>query len=122
MEYGFLGDKEQTFLWLEKASAARSELVSMLKTSRCYDFLRSDPRYADLVRRVGPTAIAQELVCSRFIVGTAHNMRLIENHAMQGIPTRANEPAEVCILSPVPTLFMKSCCSQCSQGWSGRAV
>ncbi len=53
MEYGFLGDKEQTFLWLEKAYAARSELVSMLKTSRCYDFVRSDPRYADLVKRVG---------------------------------------------------------------------
>ncbi len=53
MEYGFLGDKEETFLWLEKAYAARSELVSMLKTSRCFDFLRSDPRYADLLGRTG---------------------------------------------------------------------
>ncbi|GAC1684786.1 MAG: hypothetical protein PVS2B2_23780 [Candidatus Acidiferrum sp.] len=52
-EYGFLGDKEQTFQWLEKAYAAKSEGLSLLRISRCYDFLRSDPRYTDLEKRVG---------------------------------------------------------------------
>jgi serine/threonine protein kinase/tetratricopeptide (TPR) repeat protein len=51
-EYGYLGDKEQTFQWLEKAHTARSEVLTLLKTSRCYDFLRSDPRYADLLKRM----------------------------------------------------------------------
>jgi eukaryotic-like serine/threonine-protein kinase len=52
-EYGFLGDKEQTFQWLEKAYAARSEEMSVLRVNRGYDFLRSDPRFTDLVKRVG---------------------------------------------------------------------
>jgi tetratricopeptide (TPR) repeat protein len=52
-EYAFLGDKEQTFQWLEKAYAEKSEEFSIIKVRRCYDFLRADPRYADLLRRVG---------------------------------------------------------------------
>jgi eukaryotic-like serine/threonine-protein kinase len=52
-EYAFLGDKEQAFQWLEKAYAAKSEELSIIRVSRCYDFLRSDPRYADLEKRAG---------------------------------------------------------------------
>ena len=52
-EYGYLGDKEQTFQWLEKAFAARSEEICIMRISRCYDFLRSDPRYKDLEKRAG---------------------------------------------------------------------
>ncbi len=51
-ESSFLGDKEQAFFWLEKAFAARSEHLTLLKSMRCYDFLRSDPRYADLLKRM----------------------------------------------------------------------
>ncbi|MGB8323176.1 MAG: hypothetical protein WCE52_09460, partial [Candidatus Acidiferrum sp.] len=52
-EFGYLGDKEQTFHWLEKAYAAKSEQVSLLRTMRCYDFVRTDPRFLDLIKRVG---------------------------------------------------------------------
>ncbi len=48
-----LGDKDQAFAWLEKAYAARSIKLLFLKVSPRYDSLRSDPRFADLVRRVG---------------------------------------------------------------------
>jgi hypothetical protein len=46
-------DKEQTFLWLERAFEARSEEISIVRVNRPYDYLRSDPRYAYLERRVG---------------------------------------------------------------------
>jgi serine/threonine protein kinase/tetratricopeptide (TPR) repeat protein len=52
-EYGFLGDKEQTFVWLENAYAAKDEEMSLLRTNRCYDFIRTDPRFLDLIKRVG---------------------------------------------------------------------
>ena len=48
-----LGDKEQTFVWLEKAFQERSNYLAYLKVFPIVDPLRSDPRYADLVRRVG---------------------------------------------------------------------
>jgi hypothetical protein len=49
--YAGLGDADSTFAWLEKAYQAhetRIELASMY-----YDSFRSDPRYGDLMRRVG---------------------------------------------------------------------
>jgi len=52
-EYGCLGDKEQAFHWLEKASAEKSRGLMNLKVEFCMDSLRSDPRYADLLRRMG---------------------------------------------------------------------
>ena len=48
-----LGDKEQAFVWLEKAYAERSNYVAYLKVFPLLDPIRSDPRFADLVRRVG---------------------------------------------------------------------
>jgi serine/threonine protein kinase/Tfp pilus assembly protein PilF len=50
--YGILGDKEKAFFWLEKSFAEKSDLLRLLKTSSYYDSLRSDPRYADLLRRM----------------------------------------------------------------------
>ncbi len=48
-----VGDKDKTLAWLEKAYAEHSiELVS-LKVNPGYDPLRSDPRFEDLIRRVG---------------------------------------------------------------------
>jgi hypothetical protein len=52
-EYGFLGDKEPTLEWLEKAYQEKSDEAMTLRIRRCYDFLRSDPRYKDLERRIG---------------------------------------------------------------------
>jgi tetratricopeptide (TPR) repeat protein len=51
--YLSLGDKDQTFAWLEKAYRDRNPFMVGLKSSPRSDILRSDPRYDDLVRRVG---------------------------------------------------------------------
>jgi TolB-like protein/Flp pilus assembly protein TadD len=48
-----LGDKDQAFVWLEKAYQERSYYIAWLKVFPIVDPLRSDPRFADLVRRVG---------------------------------------------------------------------
>ncbi len=53
MVYGGLGQKDQAFEWLEKAYARRDVLVPFLKVVPEFDSLRSDPRFADLLRRVG---------------------------------------------------------------------
>lgn len=51
-KYINLGDKEQAFVWLEKAYAARSNYMSSLKVWGLYDPLRADPRFIELERRV----------------------------------------------------------------------
>jgi tetratricopeptide (TPR) repeat protein len=47
------GDKDQVFAWLERAYAERSFYLTWLKYDPQLDSLRSDPRFADLMRRVG---------------------------------------------------------------------
>lgn len=50
--YSGLQDKEKAFAWLEKAYEDRSLVsVGFIKTNPMFDPLRSDPRYADLLRR-----------------------------------------------------------------------
>ncbi len=51
--YVFLGDKDQAFEWLEKVYAERSGWMAHLRVDPRFDSLRSDPRYSDLLRRVG---------------------------------------------------------------------
>ncbi|HJQ24180.1 MAG TPA: winged helix-turn-helix domain-containing protein [Blastocatellia bacterium] len=51
--YAALGDQEQAFAWLEKAYNERSIYLAWLKTDPRLDSLRADPRFADLLRRVG---------------------------------------------------------------------
>jgi eukaryotic-like serine/threonine-protein kinase len=48
-----LGNKDEAFEWLEKAYAERSSKLLDLKLDPDFDSLRRDPRYADLVRRIG---------------------------------------------------------------------
>ena len=48
-----LGDKEQTFVWLEKAYQERSNYIAYLKVFPIVDPIRSDGRFAELVKRVG---------------------------------------------------------------------
>ena len=50
--YVLLGDKDQAFAWLNKGYEARSKLF-FLKVDPVFDPLRSDPRYSDLMRRMG---------------------------------------------------------------------
>ncbi len=52
-DYAFLGEKEKAFAWLEKAYEVRSPGTLFLKVDPRLDPLRSDPRFADLLRRMG---------------------------------------------------------------------
>lgn len=47
-----LGDKDEAFLWLNRAADQRHPGVAALKAEPAMDALRSDPRYADLLRRI----------------------------------------------------------------------
>ena len=51
--YTGLGEKDQAFEWLEKAYHGRDSLLVLLKVEPMFDPLRSDPRFQDLLRRVG---------------------------------------------------------------------
>ncbi len=51
--YARLGDKEQAIACLEKAYQEHDGGLRYLKTRPWYDPLRSDPRFQDLLRRVG---------------------------------------------------------------------
>jgi TolB-like protein len=51
--YAALGDTNQAFAWLEDSFRAHNEGLTNLKIDPCLDSLRSDPRFEDLVRRVG---------------------------------------------------------------------
>jgi len=51
--YAGLGEKDQAFAWLDRAFSERSGYLTWLTTDPQLDVLRSDPRFADLVRRVG---------------------------------------------------------------------
>lgn len=48
-----LGEKDQTFAWLERAYQEQSNILQFLKVHPYFDPIRGDPRFADLLRRVG---------------------------------------------------------------------
>ena len=51
--YTRLADKEQAFAWLAKAEQERNLVIFEIKFDGIYDSLRDDPRFQDLLRRVG---------------------------------------------------------------------
>ncbi len=51
--YTSLGDKDQAFFWLDKAFDERESKLKDIKVEPIFDPLRSDPRFAELVRRIG---------------------------------------------------------------------
>lgn len=52
--YARTGDKDRAFEWLEKAYTERDQyLFYNLKTDYHFDGIRSDPRYANLLQRIG---------------------------------------------------------------------
>jgi len=53
MVYAGLGEKDETFEWLEKASACRSLWLIFLNVHPMFADLRSDPRFKALARRMG---------------------------------------------------------------------
>jgi TolB-like protein/Tfp pilus assembly protein PilF len=46
------GDKKNTFEWLERAYSQHSGILTTLKVEPAFDPFRSDPRFADMLRRV----------------------------------------------------------------------
>jgi serine/threonine protein kinase/Flp pilus assembly protein TadD len=53
MAYAALGDKDQAFQWLERSFQDGGWEITFLKVDPALDSLRSDPRFDDLVKRVG---------------------------------------------------------------------
>ena len=51
--YAGLGEKDQAFAWLEKGYEEHAFQLQWLKVEPRWDSLRSDPRFADLLRRIG---------------------------------------------------------------------
>jgi len=51
--YAALGDKEHSFALLNKALEDRDFVLVLLKVEPMFDPLRSDPRFSELIRRVG---------------------------------------------------------------------
>jgi TolB-like protein/Tfp pilus assembly protein PilF len=51
--YAGLGDNDLAFLWLEKAYEERFNRLAYLKLDALWDPLRSDPRFKNLLRRIG---------------------------------------------------------------------
>jgi hypothetical protein len=47
-----LGEKDEAFTWLEKAFQERQPWLGQLQFDPQFESLRSDPRFANLVRRI----------------------------------------------------------------------
>jgi len=48
-----LGDNEQALAWLERAYQEQSNILQLIKVHQHFDPLRGDPRFKDLVHKVG---------------------------------------------------------------------
>ena len=53
IDYAFLGEKDRVFELLEKAYRERSSWLVELRVDPLWDLLRSDPRYGNLLHRMG---------------------------------------------------------------------
>jgi DNA-binding winged helix-turn-helix (wHTH) protein/tetratricopeptide (TPR) repeat protein len=51
--YAGLGDRDQTFAWLERAYQERHPSLTQLGNDPVWDRVRTDPRFTNLMRRVG---------------------------------------------------------------------
>jgi serine/threonine-protein kinase len=48
-----LGEKDQAIEWLQKAYEERSSFLVSINVSPAYDSLRSDPRFKELLKKMG---------------------------------------------------------------------
>jgi tetratricopeptide (TPR) repeat protein len=53
VNYGYMGDRDHAFEWLEKAYAERSGRMEYLKIEDAFVPFHSDPRYVSLLHRMG---------------------------------------------------------------------
>jgi tetratricopeptide (TPR) repeat protein len=52
--FAALGERDEAFAWLEKAFQERDPaLIEYLKNLHRFDAVRSDPRFTDLLKRIG---------------------------------------------------------------------
>src|SRR5262249_61293687 len=51
--YLVLDDREQIFVWLEHACQEQSNILQFVKVHPYFDPVRNDPRFQDLIRRIG---------------------------------------------------------------------
>ena len=51
--YNALGDRDKTFAWLERGFEARDHKMNLLKVDPKWNNLHGDPRFVDLVKRIG---------------------------------------------------------------------
>jgi len=51
--YADLGDNEHAFEWLDTAYHQHDSGLLGIRTDPAFDSMRSDPRYAELVRKIG---------------------------------------------------------------------
>jgi tetratricopeptide (TPR) repeat protein len=51
--YAALGERDEAFKWLEKAFENKETDLAYMKVSPIWDNLRDDPRFADMLRRLG---------------------------------------------------------------------
>jgi serine/threonine-protein kinase len=64
-----LADADQTIAWLEKAFASKDSLLRDLRVDPSLDAFRRDPRFADLVRRMGFPDVEDERLARRRLEG-----------------------------------------------------
>jgi eukaryotic-like serine/threonine-protein kinase len=76
MLYLGVGDTEKAFEWLEKAAEARDILLYYLKVGPIYDSIRDDPRYADLLHRIG---LGDEESLSQLRTVTEHSGKAVRS-------------------------------------------
>jgi hypothetical protein len=48
-----MGEKDQVFVWLEKAFQERDSRIVALRVEPVFENFRSDPRFQDLIKRIG---------------------------------------------------------------------
>jgi serine/threonine-protein kinase len=53
MIYGRMGEKETALRWLEQAFRDRTRSMAYIKVEPQFDSLRSDPRFQDIVKKMG---------------------------------------------------------------------
>jgi hypothetical protein len=53
MLFAGMGDKDKALVWLEKAYAERADGLTWLNVEPMLDEVRSDPRFEDLIHRIG---------------------------------------------------------------------
>ncbi len=69
--YTGLGDKDRAFEWLNRAADTHDFLICYLQVVPTYDSLREDPRYTQLLTRLGLLTIPDGTATLRFSAGPA---------------------------------------------------